>query len=139
MRSSRVAAAWLCSWLALAGLLQAQTPSAADPVRSVKAPTQSSACCQREIARAKAFIGAGSNDRAIAILQEVLREAPDNGDAHLLLGSALSLVPERSESLKELQKAVELQPSSALAHFTLGTAQARFGDTEAAKRSFETT
>jgi tetratricopeptide (TPR) repeat protein len=87
--------------------------------------------------RAKHLLEAGSNDQAIAILRKVLREEPENGDAHLLLGSALTLVPERSEALKELEKAVELQPSSALAHFTLGTAQARFGDSEAARQSFE--
>lgn len=99
----------------------------------------SSVSIQQKIARARHLLEAGSNDEAIAILREVLREDPENGDAHLLLGSALALVPQRSEALKELQKAVELQPSSALAHFTLGTAQARFGDPDAAKQSLRNT
>jgi tetratricopeptide (TPR) repeat protein len=94
---------------------------------------------QNEIEQARKLLEAGSKDQAIALLREILREDPDNADAHLLLGSALALVPERSEALKELQRVVELQPSSAVARFTLATAQARFGDPEAAKKSFEKT
>ena len=142
MYGSRGAGAWLCCCVvAFASPQQAQAPNAQEAARSVigATPSPSSARCQREIARAKYLLEAGSKDQAIAILREVLREEPENGDAHLLLGSALALVPERSEALKELQRAVELQPSSALAHFTLGTAQARFGDSDAARRSFEKT
>ena len=141
MYGSRGTGIWLCCWLAIASPLHPQEPNAPEPASSVNAtmPSHSSARCQREIAHAKHLIEAGSNLQAIAILREVLREEPENGDAHLLLGSALALVPERSEALKELQKAVKLQPSSALANFTLGTAQARFGIPEAAQQSFEKT
>lgn len=128
-----------CCLMAVAG---PQQPPATDnhaPARPATGPFQlpSSLGSQHEIERAKQLLEAGSKDQAITILREFLRKEPQNGDAHLLLGSALGLVPERSEALKELQKAVELQPSSALAHFILGTAQARFGDSEAGRRSLE--
>lgn len=118
-----------------------QAPEAQEPARlsSSMSHLASSTHHEREIAQAKRLLQEGSKDRAIAILREVLREEPDNGDAHLLLGSALALLPERSEALQELQRTVELRPSSALALFTLGTAQARFGESEAAKRTFERT
>jgi len=141
MRGPRGSEVWLCFLLALARPLQPQAQTAQEPERSVNTstPSPSSAHCQREIVRATKLVEAGANDQAIAILREVLREEPENGDAHLLLGSTLTLASERSEALKELQRAVELQPSSALAHFTLGTAQARLGDPEAASQSFEKT
>lgn len=141
LRRCRSAAVWLGCWLVFATPLCPQAPNAPGPSRSVNAtpPSAPSARCQQEILRAKHLLEAGANDQAIAILREVLREEPENADAHLLLGSALTLAPERTEALKELAKAVELQPSSALAHFTLGTAQARFGEAEAARQSFERT
>jgi len=139
--SSKCFEAWLCCFVALASPLHPQPGNTQEPSIPVTttAPPRSSKHCQREIARAKRLLEGGSNGQAIAILREVLREEPENGDAQLLLGSALALVPERSKALKELQRAVELRPSSALAHFTLGTAQARFGDSDAARRSFERT
>jgi tetratricopeptide (TPR) repeat protein len=142
MQSHRVLVAWLCCCVvALASFGQLQAPNAREFAGSLfpPKPSPSSERSKRKIARAKDLLEAGSKDHAIAILREVLRDEPENGDVHLLLGSALALVPERSEALKELQKAVELQPFSALAHFTLGTALARFGEPNAARRSFEKT
>lgn len=138
MYGSRIATLWLCG-LALVLAPPSQVPAAharqsAGSVAPVVKP--SSARTLREMARARQLLETGSNDQAIAILRNVLREEPENGDAHLLLGSALTLAPARSEALQELEKAVELQPASALAHFTLGTAQARFGEPDTAKRSF---
>ena len=139
MYGPRAAGGWLCCLVALASPQHPQASKGQEPARSGAATARSASSTHhgREIARAKQLLQEGSKDRAIAILREVLREEPDNGDAHLLLGSALALVPERSEALQELQKAINLQPSSAMAYFTLGTAQARFGETNAAKRSFE--
>ena len=102
-----------------------------------RANPATSARCEQELARAKQLLVRGQSDQAVSVLRAVLREEPDNGDAHLLLGSALELVPARSEALKELYRAVELQPKSALAHFALGTAQSRFGDPQAAAQSFD--
>jgi tetratricopeptide (TPR) repeat protein len=139
MYRSQSAMVWLCGCVvALAIVPHGWAAQGRESAASAGvAGGQSSAGGQREIARARRLLEAGSNDQAIAILRGVLREEPESGDAHLLLGSALAMVPERSEALKELQRAVELQPASALAHFSLGTVQARFGDPEAAQQSFE--
>ena len=128
---ARIAAAILCCCLgALASPQQPQSGEKPGFARSPDDTSQASASrhLQNEIERAKRMLQAGSKDQAIALLREVLREKPDYADAHLLLGTALALVPERSEALKELQKAVELQPKSAMAYFALGTAQARFAE-----------
>jgi len=92
---------------------------------------------KNEIERAKQMLQEGSKDDAIRLLREILQKESDNADAHLLLGTALALVPERSEALKELHKAVDLKPKSAQAHFALGTAQARFADFDGARATFE--
>jgi tetratricopeptide (TPR) repeat protein len=127
---------WGCA-VALAAApsrLTAQEPNSSKS--APEAPAHTSAGNQQKLARARHLLELGSNVQAITILREVLRDEPENGDAHLLLGSALALVPQRTESLQELEKAVELQPSSAVAHFSLGTVQARFGDSDAARQSF---
>jgi tetratricopeptide (TPR) repeat protein len=141
MYGSTRAGPWLCCFVALANPQHPQASSAQEPAGSAttNAPSPSSVYSQREIARAKRLLERGSKDQAIAVLRDVLHQEPENGDAQLLLGSVLALVPERSKALAELQRAVALQPSSALAHFTLGTAQARFGDPDAAMKSFEKT
>jgi protein O-GlcNAc transferase len=132
------AVVWLCGCVvALASTPQRLAAQEQESSKSVAtAPTRSSAINQQKIARGRHLLEAGSSEQAVAILREVLREEPQNGEAHLLLGSALALVSERSEALKELQRAVELRPSSAIAHFTLGTVHARFGDSNAARLSF---
>src|SRR5215469_2857321 len=133
---TRVALLGLCYLVAFGTPLRPQTPDPQKPANTtVYSPA--SGRSQRQIAQAKSLLEAGAVEQAVVTLRDILRDDPDNGDAHLLLGSALALVPERSEALKELHRAVELQSSSALAYFSLGTAQARFGDSEAARHSFE--
>ncbi len=137
----RISGAWLCCLMTLAGSLLSWTPTGQEPVGSSRGVARCASSTRHapEIVRAKQLLQSGSYDQAIMILRKVIRAESDNGDAHLLLGSALALLPARSEALQELQRAVDLQPSSALAHFTLGTAQARFGESDSAKQSFERT
>ena len=137
---ARIATAIL--FCCLVALASPQPPQGAEKPGFAKSPgdtsqTAASRHPQNEIERAKQMLQTGSTNQAIALLREVLRKKPDNADAHLLLGTALALVPERSEALKELQKAVDLQPKSAMAYFALGTAQARFAEFEAARKMFE--
>jgi tetratricopeptide (TPR) repeat protein len=89
-----------------------------------------------EISRAKKLLAEGRREQAISLLQTLLRSHPEDGDAHLLLGIALSTVPRRNEALQELQKAVDLNPGSAVAYFSLGNAQARFANMNAAREAF---
>lgn len=87
--------------------------------------------------RAQKLLEGGSTDRAISLLRDVLREDPSNSEAHILLGAALALIPERSQALQELRAGVELAPASARAHYTLGTALARFAEFSEARAAFE--
>jgi len=89
-----------------------------------------------EIARARQLLQAGSTDQAIILLRHAIERDPRNADAHLLLGTALALVPEEAESIQELRQAVALRPDGG-AYYTLGTALARFDDLKAAREAFE--
>lgn len=99
-------------------------------------PQQQSDRVWDEIEKARELLAAGSIDAAISVLRQVIREQPENPDAHLLLGSALALVPRQTEALAELRRAIELRPSFPPAHNTLGMALARFGQPLAAKEAF---
>jgi protein O-mannosyl-transferase len=101
-----------------------------------KSPTTATSD-SKQIAHAKKLLAEGKQEQAISILQGLLKNHPDDGDAHLLFGISLSAVPRRDEALQELQKAVELEPGSAVAYFSLGNAQARFANMSAARDTFE--
>jgi tetratricopeptide (TPR) repeat protein len=125
----------------VAGLMLAclQQPSEA-PRPTTAAPSRSHSrieSVQHRIEGAKAKLAAGFQDQAILILREVLRDDPNNSDAHLLLGTALAMVPQRNEAIHELQRAVELRPTFTPGYYALGTALAQFGDLSAAKPMFE--
>ncbi|HVX67282.1 MAG TPA: tetratricopeptide repeat protein [Bryobacteraceae bacterium] len=88
---------------------------------------------------AKRWIADGSPDRAVSILERHVAAHPEDADAHLLLGTALTLIPRRAEALASLHRAVDLRPGSAQAWVTLGNALARFGETKEARAAFERT
>lgn len=90
-----------------------------------------------EEAHAKEFLEEGRTQNAIPLLRDAIRLNAEDPEAHLLLGIALSAVPERSEALQELQKAVILEPGSAVAWFSLGNAHGRFGDIGEAQTAYE--
>lgn len=118
------AAAVILYWsaIALTGPQHPVKPGTHRSAKSSAVPSRSSATGQRQVQLqlAKQLLQAGSHQEAISLLREVVREDSANADARLLLGSALALVPQRSEALEELRKAVQLAPASALAYYTIG-------------------
>ena len=86
-------------------------------------------------AEARRLMAAGAIDSAISVLREFIAREPRSADAYLLLGTALSLVPRRSEAIAAIEKAIELRPGSAAAHYTLGLALGRFAEPQAAKNA----
>ncbi len=91
---------------------------------------------QDELKRATQLLSAGQLDPAILILRNITREEPHNPDAQLLLGTALALVPERTQAIQALQKAIELRPGFAPGYLALGIALARFVELDAAVEMF---
>lgn len=92
---------------------------------------------QRELARARQLLEAGSIDQAIELLRLVVVREPDNADARLMLGTALTFVPEKSQALAELSAAVRMRPGFARGYWVLGSALARFADLDQARAMFE--
>ena len=79
----------------------------------------------------------GDVPEAVAVLREVTRTRPDDAEAHLLLGAALSLIPRRQDSIEALLRAMELGPDDARLHTSAGMALARLGEQDAAMQVFE--
>ena len=90
-----------------------------------------------EIEKAKRMVARGDLQPAALLLRELVSKEPGNADAHLLLGTVLSLSRQRSEALQELSRAVELRPQFAPGHYTFGVALSGFGELEPARKAFE--
>ena len=86
---------------------------------------------------AAGLIEQGSLNRAVTLLNQAVRDRPEDAEAHLLLGSALSMVPRRNEAVEALLRALELRPDHAPSHATAGKAFARLGEQDAALQVFE--
>lgn len=91
----------------------------------------------QELRRAQDLLAKGSLPEAVTVLRRLVREDPNNLDAHLSLGTALALQGFRTQSLREVETAVRLSPNSAKARNQLGVVLSRFLETDAARRSFE--
>ncbi len=82
-------------------------------------------------------------DRAFEVAREGLPAAlratelaPDDAEAHDLLGWALYLNGDSEGAMGALSRALELDPGLASAHYHIGLVQARRGDSEAARQAF---
>jgi tetratricopeptide (TPR) repeat protein len=90
-----------------------------------------------QLTEAKTLIRQGAPSEAIELLRNVVEAHPHNGEAHLSLGSALSMIPRRSEAIKFLLRGLELRPGFAPGYTTAGIALARLGEQDAALQVFE--
>ena len=86
---------------------------------------------------AAGLIEQGSLNRAVTLLNQAVRDRPEDAEAHLLLGSALSMVPRRNEAVEALLRALELRPNHAPGYTAAGMALARLGEQDAALEVFE--
>jgi len=84
-----------------------------------------------------ALIGEGQLDKGQAIIDRVFRE-DDSAEAHLLMGSILLLADDAQRALKEVERALELNPKVPSVHAWYGRILMRLGDTEKAKDAFRT-
>ena len=89
------------------------------------------------LSEAARLIQHGELTEATAILQGLVRDHPGDVEALVMLGTALSLVPRRSEAVETLLLAIESRPDQAWVHASAGTAFARLGEPDAALQVFE--
>lgn len=77
----------------------------------------------------------GTRARAIEVAQEAVRRAPTSAEAHVWLGAAHLLDGDRATAETELQRAAQLDATSALAQLYLGRLYGR--ETEAGREAYE--
>ena len=87
----------------------------------------------RRLEQAADLIRRGAAVEAVALLDTVLAAQPGDARAHLLRGTALSLIPRREESVEALLLALELRPEDAEAYDSAGAALVRLGEHDAAR------
>jgi tetratricopeptide (TPR) repeat protein len=92
---------------------------------------------QKPLDQAADLLSKGSIAEAVTILRQFLASDAGNADARLLLGTALALKGNRTESIEQMAEAVRLRPQSASAHNQYGTVLSRFIEVEAARHEFE--
>ena len=83
-----------------------------------------------------ALIGDGQLDKGQAIIDRLFRH-DDSAEAHLLMGSILLLADDAQSALKEVQRAIELNPKLPAVQAWYGRVLMRLGDTERAKTAFK--
>ena len=95
---------------------------------------QASTDARRHLARA--YAGAGSFEKAYALIDQLLVETPLDAQTTLLKGQLLLSENRREEAIASVQAAVKAEPTSAAAHFTLGRVYAARGDLAGAQAAF---
>ena len=83
-----------------------------------------------------ALIGDGQLSKGQEIIDRLFRHE-DSAEAHLLMGSILLLADQAQSALKEVQRALELNPKLPVVNALHGRVLMRLGDTENAKAAFK--
>ena len=82
-----------------------------------------------------ALIGDGQVERGQALIDRVFR-GEDSAEARLLIGSILLLADDGHGAIKEIERALELNPKLPAVHAWYGRALMRLGDSEKARAAF---
>jgi Tfp pilus assembly protein PilF len=85
---------------------------------------------------ARAYSAAGAGEKAHALVDRILKGAPQNAEALLLKGQLLIQDGKAEEGLQNVRSALQADPDSIGAHFTLGKAYAARGDFQGAESAF---
>ena len=60
-----------------------------------------------QLKKAASLLQEGSLNKAIQLLRRLTEDHPKNGAAYLLLGSSLSMIPQRDEAIKYLLRGLD--------------------------------
>jgi thiol-disulfide isomerase/thioredoxin/tetratricopeptide (TPR) repeat protein len=101
------------------------------------------ASIRESLEKSKRLIDERRFDEAIALVDEALRQGPDDAALHLQLGRALAnkyfvdgSVEHKTKAVASLRKSLELNPSLAYAHFLLGQIASAGGQYKEAIKDF---
>lgn len=89
------------------------------------------------ISDAKRLISAGKNAEAVAMLEAIVAEAPDNLAAHFWLGRARVALGDLDGAAEQLQAVLDAKPSSVESRYWLGEVRRRQGRLTEARTLFE--
>ncbi len=90
------------------------------------------------LARADAWWRQGRAAEAVGLLEDFVRERPDDGDAWLLLGRVLLRAGRHGQAARALEEAVRAAPGSTEAWFQLGVVRVFLRDPRGAAEAFGT-
>lgn len=89
------------------------------------------------LSNAVKFMQSGMAGQAKAQCQQVLQRAPQNADAHYMLGLIAVRAGHLEDAVKHLSEALRLAPANPAGHNNLGVVQKRLGLLDQARASFE--
>ena len=78
----------------------------------------------------------GNSEKAIGLYREALAVQPDNAMLNFKLALALDKVGDRKDEMEALKKAVQFDPSMAIAHYQIGYVAAAQGDFALAEQEY---
>jgi arylsulfatase A-like enzyme/Tfp pilus assembly protein PilF len=113
--------------LASLGYVGLQKPTAAVTAATGTDPKDEIATANRILA-AESLSEGGKPDKAIAILQPLMKSTSNSYLAQYLMGVALAQQQKYSQAEEFLHRAIELQPDSSWAHYQMGSALLKAGD-----------
>ncbi len=90
----------------------------------------------RKMRIAQAYLGAGRNAEAIEVMNEAVREAPDNAGLRNFYGQVCFVAGRYADAEEAFRKALEIDPFLADAHNNLGALYDRMGRKDEAEGEF---
>lgn len=116
--------------LALAGFLQAQTdsPSHALPEKAVEQKQSLSQDAEVKLSEATILSEKGENEKAIALLEENIRNNPSYAEAYYHLGIIYANLGQYDKAIDNFNNAVRIKPDFTSAYINLGAAYAYLKD-----------
>ncbi|MEA2173282.1 MAG: hypothetical protein QOD00_874, partial [Blastocatellia bacterium] len=133
LKQKRNAASVCCLTVAFVIFAQGARPVLAQRRNSAQANNESAALLRE----AAGLLQAGRPDAAEPVVRRALNLAPENADAHNLLGAILDQKGQSPEAEREYRAALRLNPKSAGAHANLGVLLARTHRLLEAVQAFE--
>lgn len=121
--------------LGRAHLLRGELPEAEQWLKRARDARSDDASAWLALAELYAGRIYGPRDQAVSVAQEAVRRAPQTAEAHVWLAAAYLSAGDRGGAERELRRALELNPASAVAYLYLGRLFGR--GAEAGQQAYE--